>query len=242
MSMATAALCRTEANLSSSIAEAKFTSPLSNAEDEIRQILRSLEALVIDYNYLDDGANTFSEDGGDTYRLTYDQVKILSDGYDSATDEDYVALIAAINVSLAYNNQDALTTDQKYQLRQAGRDFRKAEVLLALSQFAIIGNLRPTNDGGFVTEISYQSGKAILMSPQQAKILSKKFRHEAFKQLFPHLKDPKSDTIKDSIEYEDGTGTEVTVPTSFTHPDVNISAVPTKKLYKSKNPRERYAG
>lgn len=241
MSMATAALCREEANISSSVADAKFTSPLSNAEDEIRRILRNLEALIIDYNYLKDADDTFSEDGGDTYRLTYEHIKTLSDGYDSATTETYVALLAAINVSLAYNSQDALTDDNKYQLRQAGRDFRKAEVLLALSQFAIIGNLRPTNEGGFITEINYQSGKASIMSQDQALKLSKKFRHEAFKQLFPHLKDPESDTIKDSIEYENGTGAEVTVPNSFTHPDINISAVPTKKLYKSKNPRERYA-
>lgn len=241
MSMATAALCRAEANLSASIADAKFAAPLSNAEDEIRRILRTLESLIIDYAYLDDGSNTFSEDGGDSFRLTYDQIKILSDGYDSAADEDYVALLAAINVSLAYNGQEALTDDNKYQLRQAGRDFRKAEVLFALSYFAIIGNLRPTNDGGFITEISFQSGKALLMSQDQSRKLSIKFRREALKQLFPHLKDPKSDTIVDSIEYEDGTDNERTVPDSFTHPDINISAAPTKKLYKSKDPRSRYA-
>lgn len=241
MSMATAALCREEANISDSVATAKFTSPISNAEDEIKRIERNLEALVIDYAYLKDADNTFSEDGGDTYRFTYANIGELATGFDSATDTGYVALLAAINVSLAYNSQDELTDDDKYQLRQAGRDFRKAEVLLALSQFAIIGNLRPTNEGGFITEINYQSGKTSIMSQQQAKILSNKFRHEAFKQLFPHLKDPESDTIKDSIEYEDGTGTEVTVPNSFTHPDINISAVPTKKLYKSKDPRSRYA-
>ena len=242
MSMATAALCRTEANISDSVAAAKFTSSLSNAEDEMRRILRNLEALIIDYNYLDDGSNTFSEDDGDTYRFTYEHIKTLSDGYDSAADTDYVALIAAINVSLAYNGQDALTDDNKYQLRQAGRDFRKAEVLFALSYFAIVGNLRPTNDGGFITEINYQSGKASIMSQDNAHKLSVKFRHEALKQIFPHLKDPDSDTIKDSVEYEDGTRKEVSYPNSFTHPDINISAVPVKKLYKSKDPRDRYAG
>jgi len=239
MSMATAALCRAEANISDSVVAAKFTSPISNAEDEIRRILRSLQALVIDYKYLEDADNTFSEDGGISYRFTYTHIGYLAAGFDSAADSDYVALLADINSALDENGQDALTDDQKYQLRQAGRDFRKAEVLLALSQFAIIGNLRPTNDGGFITEINFQSGKASLMSQQQAKILSKKFRHEALKQLFPHLKDPGSNVIADSIEYEDGSK-EVTLPDSFTHPDINISAVPAKKA-KSGNPRERYA-
>ena len=239
MSMATAALIRTEANLSASIVDAKFTSPISNAEDEIRRILRNLEALVIDYKYLEDAANTFSEDGGVSYRFTYDHIGYLAAGFDSAADSDYVALLAKINSALAENGQDALTDDQKYQLRQAGRDFRKAEILFALSQFAIIGNLRPTNDGGFITEVNYQSGKASLMSQDNARKLSKKFRHEALKQLFPHLKDPASSMITDSIEYEDGVR-EVTYPDSFTHPDISISAVPTKKA-KSGNPRERYA-
>ncbi len=242
MSMSTATLCRTEANISDSVAAGKFTAPISNAEDEIRRILRSLEALVIDYNYLEDDANTFSEDGGDSFRFSYANIGEFATGFDSATDGGYVALLVKINSALDENGQDPLTDDQKNQLRQAGRDFRKAEVLFALSYFAIIGNLRPTNDGGFITEINYATGKTLIMSQQQAKILSNKFRHEALKQLFPHLKDPKSGTIRDSIEYDGGTNIEVTVPASFTHPDINISAVPTKKLYKSKDPRSRYAG
>lgn len=241
MSMATAALCRTEANISSSVADAKFTASLSNAEDEIRRIERNLEALVVDYEYLDDGSDTFSEDGGDTFRFSYTNIGEFATGFDAADDSGYVALLAEINVALAYNGQDALTDDDKYQLRQAGRDFRKAEVLLTLANYAIVGNLRPTNDGGFITEINYQSGKAAIMSQTQAKVLSKKFRHEAFKQLFPHLKDPESDVIVDSIEYEDGTRDELAYPQSFTHPDLNISAAPTSRKYKTKDARERYA-
>lgn len=242
MSMATAALCRTEINIPDSVADANFTAPISNAEDEIRRILRTLESLVVDYEYLEESGNTFSEDGGETFRFSYDQIGVLADGYDSATDEDYVALLASINTALSANGQDALTDDDKYQLRQAGRDFRKAEILLALSQFAYFGNLRPTNEGGFVSEISFGTGKTRLKPNDEALKISRKFRHEALKQLFPWLKDPQSDIISDSIEYADGSTEEYFLPDSFAHPDINISAVPTRVGRKSKDPRKRYAG
>jgi hypothetical protein len=241
MSMATAALCRTEINLPASIADANFTAPISNAEDEIRRILRMLETLVVDYNHLEEDTNTFSEDGGTTFRFSYTQIGVLADGYDSAVDATYVTLLASINTALAANGQDALTVDDKYQLRQAGRDFRKAEILLALSQFAYFGGLRPTNEGGFVQDIAFGTGKTRLLPHDESIKVSKQFRHEALKQLFPWLKDPQSDIISDSIEYSDGS-TEYFLPDSFTHPDLNISSVPVRMSRKDKDPRKRYAG
>ena len=240
MSMATATLIRTEANIPTTVVDAKFTSPISNAEDEIRRIVRHLEALVIDYNYLEDDDNTFSEDNGNTFRLTYDNIKELSDGYDSVDDVGYVALIAAIDTAIQANGHDALTDDDKYQLRQAGRDFRKAEILLSLSYFSLIGNLRPANEGGFIKEVSFGSGKSNLLSPPEAKTVSNQFRREAYKQLFPWLKDPKSDIITDSIEYSDGSREEYFLPDSFSHPDINISAAPTPLKRKDIDPRKRY--
>jgi len=242
MGMATAALCRTEINIPTSVADANFTAPLSNAEDEIRRILRTLEALVVDYQYLEEDGNTFSEDGGTTFRFSYTQIGVLADGYDSAIDATYVTLLASINTALSANGQDALTDDDKYQLRQAGRDFRKAEILLALAQFAYFGNLRPTNEGGFISDINFGTGKTPLLSHDESLKVAKKFRHEAFKQLFLWLKDPRSDIITDSIEYSDGSREEYYLPDSFTHPDINISAVPTKLGRKDRDPRKRYAG
>jgi hypothetical protein len=220
MSLSTPALMREEANLPDQIKDGKLSPHIINAETEIRKLISQLESLVIDFAYLDDNA-TFTQDDGDSYRFTYEQIKSLADGYLDVTDTDYVALITNINTALVANGQDALTDLDKINLRQAGADFRKAETLLALSSYAMVGGLRPTHEGGFINSIQFGSGTAGLLNYDTVKQIATDFRRKALMTLFPWTKDNDADY--------------------FQHPDFNLSAIP-ETSYKSSNPRESYGG
>lgn len=224
MSLTTVALIRKEGNIPDGVKEHKFDSVIENASNEIERIIESLDKIVVDYSYLD--TTDFTNDGGDSYGFSYDQIKDLVQGWDVDTDTDYVALIAKINAALTGNGIDELTNQDKLNLRRAGRDFRKAETLIALSYFAITGNLRPTNDGGFITDINVNAGTTSIMSYDDSIKLSQEFRKRAKELIGQYIVDINSDP-----SYMDSGG-------------ISISAIPPKSQVPvfNTNPRERYVG
>ncbi len=236
--MVTAALCRTEANISDAVETAKFTASMARGVDEIKMIVENFKALVVDYAYLDESNDYFTQDDGDTYRFTYEQIEFLAAGYDSADDSNYVALLVKINIALVANGQDLLTDLDKLNLRQAGSDLRKAETNIALSHFAKIGNLRPAEGGGFTTQIAFGQSKKSLLSQDESDKISTWFYDQAYRYIFPWLRDPDSSIVGDSLS-GDGAVSSERSPDSFTHPDISISAVPDRERFK-RNPRGGY--
>jgi hypothetical protein len=243
--MVTYTLVRTEINIPQVVKNEKFDAAMANAQDEIQRLADDLEALVIPYGDLLNDAN-FTEDGGDTYRLTYTHISYLAKGYDDDTDSDYTGLISDIDTAIQSNGKEALTDRDKLRLQDAGRDFRKAEVYLTLAYYALSGGLRPTNDGGWIYDIGLGTGRTRIMTLQELRDLKAEFRKRAYNQIYDWLRDPDANQYAsgDSINY---TGDPadlpdlVRYPETFHSPDFGMMAVPSKKK-KSTNPRERYTG
>jgi len=226
MSMTTYALMRAEGNFTSDIKDAKLIQSVESAQIEIEKIIDSLTFLIIDFAYLQTADKSFSQDNGDSYKFTYTQISYLAKGYDSPSDSDYLALIGKINDALDENGQDDLTDADKLNLRMAGRDFRKAEGLIACSYFAITGNLRGTNEGGFTQNIMIGSGQTTIMTLDDAKKLSDEFRRRAMSVIESYIS-----SKADDLDYVSGGG-------------LSISAIPPKSTIQTMNtnPRERYSG
>ena len=243
--MVTSQRVRDEINIPDVIKDKKFTASMDNGQDETQRIVEDLDALVIDYGHLQDDDN-FTEDGGATHRLTYTHITYLAAGYDDAAAGTYTTLISNINIAIQANGRAALTDREKLRLRDAGRDFRKAETYLALAFYVLSGGLRATNEGGFVQDIAFGTGRTRLLNLQDLRKLSGQFRSRAYNQIYDWLRDPDAEEYsgKDSITYTGDAASKENMeryPDKVHTPDFGMMAVP-KKSKRSSNPRERYTG
>jgi len=225
MSLTSEDRVRAEGNLPDSIKELKIRPSIENAVIEIEKLIDSLTRLVIDYSFLNTA--DFDIDGQETtYRLSYSQIDALASGWDKDTDATYVSLMTKIDTALTGNGEDALNSNQKLLFRRAGRDFRKAETLIALSYFALTGGLRPTNDGGFVKTIMMGAGQTTITDWDDVVKISNEFRKRAKEIIGQYLTSTSVFT-----DYVDAGG-------------VSISAIPPRSHIQTvyTNPREKYVG
>jgi hypothetical protein len=225
MSLTSEARIRQEGNLPDSIKDNKIQASIENAVIEVEKIIDSLTKLVIDYSFLD--TSDFDIDGQETtYRFSYSQFDAFASGWDKEADTNYVALILKINTALTGNGEDALNDNQKLLLRRAGRDFRKAETLIALSYFALTGGLRPTNDGGFIKTIMMGAGQTTITDWDDVVKISNEFRKRAKEIIGQYLA-----STSVFMDYIDASG-------------LSISAIPPRSHVQTiyTNPREKYVG